>query len=200
MISIREASGLLGISAVRLKQIIKQEDLKINRQSNGYIKIPSNTMKHLNVSRGLRSANEEPIIVCIGQEKGGVSKTTTTILCALAAARRGFSCLVNDWDSEAHASLFLADDNFDFNSAATILEAIEHKKSLVELAQQSRFDGIDFVPSKPLIRKLDKLLVGSNPKTLLKNQLAGIEFYDIVFIDLPPTVSKLSAAAYLISS
>lgn len=197
MINVKDAAEHFGLTGPRLKQILKEHDVPFIKEENGYIKIPSISMAALN---GIRKVEYEKRVVTVAIEKGGSGKTVITINVALTAARYGRKTLVVDLDPECCASLFLKPDEVDWSTLGSIYEVIENDKQIIDYAVPSRFDGVDFLPGKILIRKLDKSLMDQNPKYILRKRMkALLEVYDLVLFDLPPTFSKLCAAAYLSS-
>ena len=107
---------------------------------------------------------------------------------------------VIDLDPEASATHFLMHENMDLSKSGTILEVFEHKRQIIELLQPSRFEGIDFLPSRAWARRVDRFVTNANPKTFLKQKMKGLsEHYDVVLFDVPPSFSQMIAAAYLSS-
>lgn len=197
MMTVREASSLYEMSGHRLKQIIKEEKLEVHKLSNGYIRIPNATMSALN---HLRDIQYQFKILTIGMEKGGLGKTILTINLAICAARKGLKVLVNDFDPECCASLFLAPDDTDWDELGSIREVFLNEKQILDYVIPSRFDGVDFLPSKSRVRKIDRQLDGQNPKHLLRKVSQGIEgYYDLVLNDVPPSFNNLCRASYLSS-
>ena len=195
MITVKEAAEILSISTVRLKQIIKEEEYEIVREKNNYIKIPTATMKKIRLARGLESPCK---VVVIALEKGGVGKTILTLNVASAAAKKGYHCCILDLDPEACATLFLAKDDTDFDQLGTVLEVFSSKKNVMDFVVPSRFDGIDFLASKSKVRRTEKFISDKNPKHILNQKLSGMrEYYDFIFLDLPPSYQTLQQTAYL---
>lgn len=198
MISVKEAAKYYGLTATRLKQIIKEDNLEIVREKNNYIKIPNATMAAINEKRGRKIEKKR---ITIGIEKGGSGKSSLTIFTAITLARYGYKVAVCDFDPEFCASLFLAKDEDQIRNGKTILDVFEEGKQIVDFLEKSRFDGVDFLPSRAKVRKLEKTLWGKNPKTLINKKLIGMDdIYDVIFFDLPPSFTTLCASAYLSSS
>jgi len=197
MMPVKEASDLFGLTPHRLKQIIKTENFSIEKQSNGYIRVPSKTMSLIN---HLREIHYEYRIVTIGMEKGGIGKTILTINLAMCAARKGLKVLICDFDPECCATLFLAPDETDWDKLGSIREVFENDKQILDYTVPSRFDGVDFLPSRSRVRKVDRNLDGENPKFLLQHRMQGVrEEYDLVLFDIPPSFNNLCRSSYLTS-
>ena len=202
MISTKIAGDILDITPHRVKQILHgSEELSFERTigNNGQIKIPSNTMSQL---LAMRNKAIIPKTCVIKSQKGGVGGTTITLNVAIRAAQKGAKVLVWDLDPESNATSFLMEDDYDFGQAKTTLELFKNEDvSLRDCIINTRFDGVFLVPAKGVMRRVDRIIMASNPKTLLLKKLQDIEgmgFTTILF-DLPPTFSRLSESAYITS-
>jgi len=199
MITTKAAGDILGITPHRVKQILNSsEELPFFRKEggNGQIQIPSDTMAELIRMRGMEL---KPKTCVIKSQKGGVGGTTITVNVAIRAAQKGAKVLVWDLDPESNATSFLMPDDFDYENAPTTLEMYKQDISLSECIVKSRFDGVYIVPAKGVMRRVDKIVMGSNPKNLLRNKLKEVEGegFTTVLFDLPPTFSRLSESAYI---
>lgn len=202
MISTRVAGDILDITPHRVKQILNNSyELEFERilGNNGQIKIPSNTMSQL---LAMRDKKIIPKTCVIKSQKGGVGGTTITLNVAIRAAQKGAKVLVWDLDPESNATSFLMQDDYDFDQAKTTLELYKNEDvSLKDCVIPTRFDGVFLIPAKGVMRRVDKIIMASNPKTLLSKKLKeldGMGFTTILF-DLPPTFSRLSESAYITS-
>ena len=199
MINSRDCARLLDITPARLTQLLKQfpEKFPVKKTKNKQTSIPHETVKALLESRGIAYEHTKMIIAC---QKGGIGKSTITLMTALNAARMGLNVLVLDLDPEANSSQFLADDHFDWSNVKTIFDVFNEDKQILDLVHESKFDGIDFLASSTRARRVNSKTEGLNPKNLLKNKLQKVEeIYDLVLFDVPPSFSKLIASAYLTS-
>ena len=198
MIPVKDAAEVIGLSNVRLKQILKEEGFEFSRSKSGYITISHATLRAMMKSRGVKY---QPTVATFGIEKGGAGKTTLTLLFALYASRlRGAKVAVLDVDPEASATQFLAPENFDISKSGTILEVFQHNRQIIDFLQPSRFTAVDFLPCRALSRRVDRFIADANPKTFLRQKMRGLrEMYDIVLWDVPPSFSQLIAGAYLSS-
>ena len=198
MIPVKDAADVLGLSAVRLKQILKEDHLAFARSKNGYISVSHETLRDMMKSRGIRY---KPTVATFGIEKGGAGKTTLTLLFALYASRiRGVKVAVLDVDPEASATQFLALESFDIAKSGTILEVFQHNRQIIDFLQPSRFTGVDFLPCRALSRRVDRFIADANPKKFLRQKMHGLtDMYDVILWDVPPSFSQLVAGAYLSS-
>lgn len=197
MINVKDAAEHFGLTGPRLKQILKEQNIPYLKEDNGYIKIPSRSMAELNA---LRKIQYQKRVATIAIEKGGSGKTVITLNTGLTAARHGARVLIVDLDPECCASLFLAEEGLDWTKLGSIYEVYKNDKQILDYVIPSRFDGVDFLPGKVLVRKLDRELDTQNPKTILRKKMIGLlEIYDLILFDLPPSFTRLCAAAYLTS-
>lgn len=201
MISTRIAGEILDITPHRVKQILNESsDLEFERKDNGnkQIEIPSATMSKL---LEIRNKEIEPKKIVIKSQKGGVGGTTTTINVAIRAAQKGAKVLVWDLDPESNATSFLMPEDFNYEKVYTSLEIFKQDVPLEECILQTRYDGVFLIPAKGIMRRADKIVIGSNPKHLLREKLNQISHlgFTTIFFDIPPTFSRLSESAYITS-
>jgi len=198
MLNCRQASELLNISPVRVKQLLREHaDLGFEKTevNNGTIKISSKAMTSLLSLRGLSFKHKR---IVIKQQKGGVGGTSLSLISSMRLAQKGARILYIDLDSEANATSFLARADFDIGNANTMLEIFKNGTSAGECVVDTRFENISMIPSKGMLRRVDRLLSDKNPKLLMDKMLASVENdFDIIFMDLPPTYTRLTESAYL---
>jgi chromosome partitioning protein len=200
MLNCKQASQVLNLSSVRVKQILKENPtLGVEKTdfNNGMIKISPKTMTSLMNLRGLTFKRKR---IVIKQQKGGVGGTSLSLLSSMRLAQKGARVLYIDLDSEANATSFLAPADFDIGNANTMLEIFKNNISPAECIVETRFENISMIPSKGMLRRVDRLLSDKNPKNLMNKILESIENdFDIIFMDLPPTFTRLTESAYLSS-
>ncbi|RLA59954.1 MAG: hypothetical protein DRQ88_12075 [Epsilonproteobacteria bacterium] len=199
MLNVRQVSDILDVTPVRVKQILKDNpEFTINRESanNGLIKIPHSTVRSL---LGIKGMFYKKRIVTIGMEKGGVGKSLLTINTAINLSSRGTRVLIIDLDPEACATNHLAKEDTDFDALKTIYEVYKHDMQIKETIVETRYPGLHLAPCRGKARRTDRLVSDRNPKKLLRNQMEGLEEYDLILFDVPPTFSKIISSAYLTS-
>lgn len=163
-------------------------------------------------------------VVFIGNYKGGVGKTTTTINLAECFSERGKSVLTIDLDPQSSLSEIQVDSflktslkdipdtetlNYVFDLAITKISkypsiALDVPKSIVKRGG-ARYD---FVPSSLFYRKkgcgLDALSIRMKDNieylAILKNFINLVqEKYDFILIDCPPASNLMTQSAFLLS-
>jgi cellulose biosynthesis protein BcsQ len=192
-----DVARYVGLTRVRVKQIVRDAELKIIKEPNGFVRLPSTTVRSVYALRNLKF---RATIATIGLQKGGVGKSLLTINTALAGAHKGARVLVIDLDPEACATQFLVNQNFDMTTARTILDVIKDDIHIENVIVPSKFDGIDLMPCRNLSRRVDSLVINENPATLLSEKVAQLKVdYDLILFDVPPSFNNLIASAYLAS-
>jgi chromosome partitioning protein len=130
-------------------------------------------------------------IVALSNNKGGSGKTTTTVNLASASAERGLRVLVVDLDPQGSATEWLGGHE----SPVGLVELSEGGVPLSELIFKSTAPGVDLIATSPsLVPPGDE---GRNQTGLaIVRAFARLpDYWDLVFIDTPPTLGYLSLAS-----
>jgi chromosome partitioning protein len=142
-------------------------------------------------------------IIAIANQKGGVGKTTTTVNLAAAFAQRGRRVLLLDLDPQSNSSISFLDPRSIQKSAYEMM--VDGEGDVSVYVYQTSIDGLDVVPSRINLAKLESKLVGDfDAPFRLKDRLELLRpKYDFIFIDTPPTlglitVNALVAATYVL--
>jgi len=143
-------------------------------------------------------------VIAVGNQKGGVAKTTTCLSLGASLADLGYSVLLIDLDPQANLTLSLGIEPKSLRH--TIIDTLLGNHSLVGVSRESSMFALDIVPANHELIILDKVLAKKPSEQLrLKNTLDAFEgdLYNFVIIDCPPsagnlTLNALSAADLLI--
>jgi chromosome partitioning protein len=148
-----------------------------------------------------------PLTIAIGSQKGGVSKTTTTVsLGACLADSNGASRRVLLIDLDPQANLTMALGVQPGSLRRMVGDALLDQSSLLAVSRESATANLDLVPANQGLLMLDKALLGRPGfEYRLKQQLSRPQAaqYDVVLCDCPPafgtlTLNALTAADLLI--
>ncbi len=149
-----------------------------------------------------------PFKIAIGSQKGGVSKSTTTLSLGACLAdgngAPGHNVLLIDLDPQANLTMALGVNPTSVRRM--VGDALLEQTSLLAVSRESTIPNLDLVPANQGLLVLDKVLFGRTGfEYRLRQQLTGIvgQQYDFVLFDCPPafgtlTMNALTAADLLI--
>jgi chromosome partitioning protein len=149
-------------------------------------------------------------VIAVGNQKGGVGKTTNTIHLAAALAERGKLSLIIDLDMTSGATKALGCPTQGWMSSFELLTGEENPEDTIITGEEGEVKlppNIHLVPSSSKLSELDNYLQ-QNPWLIHQDlllepirKLRGV--YDYVFLDTPPqktktTIPALKAADFMI--
>ena len=143
---------------------------------------------------------EKPMIIVIANQKGGVGKTTTAINLAAGCAHLGKRVLLIDLDPQSNSSLSFVDQLSVNGSVYELLTELD--RDLSEFVYKTDVVGLEIIPSKINLAKLEAKLVGDFDAIFrLKDRIEVIrENYDIIVFDTPPTLGLITVNALVAAS
>jgi chromosome partitioning protein len=131
--------------------------------------------------------------LAVVNHKGGVGKTTLTVVLLYLLAERGLKVLAVDLDPQANLTLCLTQN---------ISEDVPQSYHLLikGFSQPISLGNIDLIPSSLLLSQAEFELVSMHAREFrLKRALSNFAHYDLILIDSPPNLGILTINA-LISS
>lgn len=133
--------------------------------------------------------------IAIANNKGGVSKTTSSLNIAAALRELGKKVLLVDLDSQANLTTSMAVELKRFTVGEFIAGLASFEDALV-----TDPTGIDLLPSNFNLAKYEKMIAAESVYQLMfKNAMEGVEGYDFVIIDCPPSLTTMTINALMYS-
>lgn len=141
-------------------------------------------------------------VIAVANQKGGVSKTTTSINLGVGLVKLGKKVALVDADPQGHLTMGLG---FPKNVRVTLKNMMENIIMGIEFdpkeAILSHKEGVDVIPANKLLTGMDmSLLTAEDREKVLREYLELLEDdYDYIIIDCMPslgmlTINALSAA------
>lgn len=141
--------------------------------------------------------DEKVKIVSFFNVKGGVGKTTLTILSAIALSKEGSKVLIIDADTQANLTQFLYKVS---HSDKTMFDGLADNLNAEELIIKSpceRYKNIDIIPSDLSLSVLSEYLTTKTNREKsvwrwFKSNVNALKDYDYIFVDLSPSYDLIA--------
>lgn len=141
-----------------------------------------------------------PKRITFALQKGGVGKTSSTVVVAEILAAAGYKVLVVDFESQGNATKMLTRNSIYTYTGRTVMEAIQTGDAAPFVVPVK--ERLDLLPAEDKLATFSRYIYTSgvkNPYAVLKRLLEPLEgSYDFVFVDVGPTLgdSVINAIVY----
>lgn len=128
--------------------------------------------------------------IAVFNQKGGVSKTISTLHLAEGLASKGKRVLLVDFDSQANLTKTFNKYNPETPSIYSVIFGENgYKEAIVNIKE-----NLDLIPSNIYLSNFDRRETMGIKEFLLKEAFEEIdrEGYDFIFVDCPPSLSKIT--------
>ncbi|MFP4630914.1 MAG: ParA family protein [Candidatus Acetothermia bacterium] len=128
--------------------------------------------------------------IAIINQKGGTGKTTTAVNLGKGLADRGIKTLLIDVDPQGNLATWFGKD-FERTLYHLLVENETSESCIVQVEED-----LYMIPSDESTAQAEKILTGKTSReTMLKRRLEGLDSYEIVVLDCPPSLSLLNQNA-----
>lgn len=131
-----------------------------------------------------------PHRVIFALQKGGVGKTSSTVVVSEILAAAGYKVLVVDFDSQGNSTKILTQESIYTYTGHTIMEAVKQGDAKPYIVHVK--DNLDLIPAEDKLSTFSRHIYTSrtqNPYAVLKRLLEPLEAsYDFVFVDTGPSL------------
>lgn len=138
-------------------------------------------------------------MIAVGNQKGGVGKTTTTVNLGAALTLMGKKVLIIDSDSQGNATSGLGVERADvrYSLYEVLVDQVPIEKSIMATSREN----LDIVPSTISLAAAEIELINQKDREFrLKEAVAPIrDRYDYILVDCPPSLGQLSINAFTAS-
>lgn len=137
-------------------------------------------------------------VIAVANQKGGVSKTTTSINLGAGLVRMGQRVALVDADPQGHLTMGLG---FPKNAKVTLKNMMENIIMGIEFDPKEAIlkhsEGMDVIPSNKLLTGMDMSLISvEDRESVLKEYLGLLKAdYDYIIIDTMPSLGMLTINA-----
>lgn len=185
----------------------KYDKARVNRWEAGGEAIPQHVARELrrqipNKSEGIpvAVATGPAIVIAVSLQKGGVSKTTTSVNLAFLLSQRGKRVLLVDSDPQGSATVSVGEDPHGLELAKRTLTAIldPNADRPTRDAVSPVCDGaFDLLGASIALSEIELNLMSDPTASLaLREKLSEVSGdYDFIVVDTPPNLGLLTAGA-----
>ncbi len=138
-------------------------------------------------------------VFCVGNQKGGVGKTSSAVNLGIGLAKRGNKVLCVDSDSQGNLSVSLGiaePDSLNYTLANILRDTINE----IDVGRKGILhheEGIDFIPANIDLSDMEVQLINTiGRETILRQYIEKIKYdYDYIIIDCSPNLGMITINA-----
>ena len=134
-------------------------------------------------------------VIVIGNQKGGVGKTTTANALAAGLAKIGFKVLAIDMDGQANLTSSFGGAKYDVLTTFDILQGTAQPHEAI----QQLPCGVDLIGTNTMMAGAEGAIIGTGREYRLKEALekdGTLEKYHYIILDTPPNLGVLTMNAF----
>lgn len=133
-------------------------------------------------------------VIAIGNEKGGVAKTTTVLSLGAALTEGGERVLVVDLDPQANLTLSLG---FKANGRdRTVVDVLLGRDTMEAVSRGTGVPRLNLAPSSIHLQMAERFLgIREQYEMLLKQAVEALHGYDTILLDCPPALGTITRCA-----
>jgi chromosome partitioning protein len=134
-------------------------------------------------------------VIAVGNQKGGVGKSTNTVHLAAALGEKGYLSLIIDLDPSAGATKHLGIPPEGFLGTLELLTTEETPESLAVTEKLPK--GVHLIPARTELAQLEQLLSKFEDRTRILDRSLKLArpLYDFIFLDTPPNPGEITTVA-----
>lgn len=141
-------------------------------------------------------------VIAIGNNKGGVAKTTTAVNLAKGLADAGKKVLLIDADPQGNATVAVGFDEPDVittNLATVLLNIVNDEEMSPDYGIVKNNCGFDLLPGNIELSELEVNLVNAfDRERIMKQYISMVKpFYDYIIIDCAPSLGTITTNAFV---
>jgi chromosome partitioning protein len=134
-------------------------------------------------------------VLTLANNKGGVTKTTTTVNLGYGMARAGLRVLVIDTDAQCNTTYSLTGK---MDQEPTLFDVLINGTKMADTIVPTQQEGLFLVPSSINLSAADLLMASAaGRERKLARSLSQVKGFDYVLIDTPPNLGVLTVNAFI---
>lgn len=140
-------------------------------------------------------------VIAIGNQKGGVAKSTSASSLGIGLARKGYKVLIIDSDAQGSLTASLGyrePDSLDVTLATVLGKIINDEEITADYGILHHEEGVDIMPANIELSGLEVSLVNVMSRETIMRQYIDIvrENYDWILIDCMPSLGMITINAF----